>query len=241
MEIDLLALGKAVLRGWKWIVLAMAVFGVGAFLATKLLITPTYESYFTAYVNSAENKDASSVTSSEISASRSLTSTYSVIITSRLVVEKAIAAAGVSCTYEDLKDAITVKAVDDTEIIRVSVVTDTPQTSYALSGAMEQVAADSVSEIVIGSTMVIVSPSGFPKDIYAPSTKKNTAIGILAGFVLAFVILVLRELLSNRVKDSDELAARYGYAVIGTVHDLEAKVSSNYGYYGHSANNKEEE
>lgn len=232
LEIDLLAMVKAVLRGWWLVLLAMAVFGVAAYIGSKMLITPTYRSGFTAYVNSVENKEGTSVTSSEISASRSLTSTYSVIITSQPVVEEAISQAGVQYSYGELNaiGGVSVGTVDSTEIISVGVVTDDPQASYAISSALETVAAQYVSEIVTGSTMMIVTPSMYSTARYAPSYGKNTLIGVFLGFLLAVAILVIRELADNRVKDVDELTKNYGYAVIGTIHDLESKTATDYGY-----------
>ncbi len=236
IEVDVLALLKALLRGWWVILIAMLVFGAATFLLTKFLITPTYRSSFSAYVNSADKKEGTSVTSGEITASRSLTSTYSVIIKSQPVIEGAIKEAGLSYSYEDMANAITVGTVDDTEVIKVNVTTDDPDTSYALAKALEQVAADNVSAIVTGSAMKIVSHSGYPAGIYSPSYKRNVVLGVLLGFLLSVVILALREILDNRVKDADDLTKKYGVVVVGTIHDLKSKAASGYGY---ARNNRE--
>ncbi|MGN1202563.1 MAG: hypothetical protein ACI4RF_04655, partial [Eubacterium sp.] len=55
---------------------------------------------------------------------------------------------------------------------------------------------------------------------------KKCLIGFAAGAVLAAAYIILRELLDVRIKGSDELSARYGIPVLGTIPEFEFKSGS---------------
>ena len=127
-EIDLLALLNALLKRWWLIVIAAVVLGAIAFVGAKVLITPTYRSWFTAYINSNVYRgDEDRVTNTELTTSRNLTTTFSTIISSRPVVEEAVRQSGVSESYlNQLGSIVSVSTVNNTEILRVNITVVNP-------------------------------------------------------------------------------------------------------------------
>ena len=231
-QIDLLALANTLLKRWWLIVIAAAVLGAIAFAGAKVLITPTYRSWFTAYINSNVYRgDEDRVTNTELTTSRNLTSTFSTIISSRPAVEAAIQQSGVTRNYGS--SIVSVSTVNNTEILRVNVTTPNPDDSYKIAQAMESISAEYVSRIVNGTTLMVITPSARSGRIFSPNYTRYTLIGAILGAVIMALILILRELLDNRVKETDDLMKRYGYAVMGTIHDLTAHSSHKYGAYGY--------
>ena len=232
-EIFLLDIWKMLIKKWWLIVLVSVLCGGITFAGTKLFVEPTYESSFTAYVNNSnQNINNDTLTTADITAARNLTSTYATIIKSQPDIEAAIQAAGLNLAYENVIDNISVNTLNDTEIIRVSVITTDPDTSYKIASSLQKVAPDYVAGIVAGSSMMVIEPARHPTSIYGPNYLLNVIIGIILGDFILMIALIIYELMDDRVKDVDELN-RYGIVVIGTVHDLATSKSNGYGYYGY--------
>ena len=107
IEIDLLALARAV---WKriWAVIAAVVIGAGgAFCIAQFLVTPMYEAKAMLYVNNSSisvGNTSFSISSGELTAAQSLVRTYIVILKSRQVLNTIIDQASLPYTYEELEE-----------------------------------------------------------------------------------------------------------------------------------------
>ncbi|MCD7757359.1 MAG: hypothetical protein LUH45_04235, partial [Clostridiales bacterium] len=201
-----------------------------AYAGTKYFVIPTYRTYFSAYVNnSVEVGTSTTITSSDLSASQSLADTAAGVIKSATVLEAAAEQADVGEEY----DADVSTSVDsESGIITVYVVTTDPQMSASYARAIADVAAEETSRIVEGSSMQIIDQPKIPTEIYSPSYTRNTAMGLLLGAFLVCAIVVLQELLNDRIQDQAELEARYGISVLGAIPDWSSMgKNQNYSYY----------
>ena len=114
IEIDIKRIWYAV---WSrfWIVCLSAVLcAVIAFAGTVLFITPKYQSSTMFYVNNnsvSVGDTAISLTSSDITAAKSLVDTYIVILKSRACLNDVIDYVSVDLSYNELKDMISAAAV----------------------------------------------------------------------------------------------------------------------------------
>lgn len=241
-SIELWPLVQALLRRWWLIALVAVAAAVLVFAGTKLFVTPTYRSGFTAYVNNRADDDKQTVLSNaDLSASRYLTYTYAQIIRSRSVLEKAAEQAGLTYSYSDLSDMVTTSILSDTEIISVYVVSESPAVSMAYAAAIAEVAVTEISNIVDGSSMRIIDQPVMPTGIHSPSYVKNALVGFVLGFLLAVAIIVLREVMDDRVKDEEALESRFGIHILGSVPNTAsaARMDASYGYgYGKSSGGK---
>ena len=236
-SIDLLPLIAAVLKRW-WLVAWVAVLcALAAFAGTKLLVTPTYRSSFTAYVNNraeSETEQQTVLSNADLSAARSLTYTYAQIMRSRSVLEAAAEQSSLPYSYGELAKMTSTSILSNTEIIQVYVTSPNPSVSRALAEAIAQVSQEQIASIVDGSSMRIIDEPQLPADIYAPNYLKNAVIGAALGFLLAVAVIVLREIMDDRVKDEESLESRFGIAILGSVPNTAsaARAGSNYYYYG---------
>lgn len=234
VTIDLRVLAAALRKHAAIILLVGLICGVLAFCGTHMFITPQYQSTFTAYVNNRSYQDSSSATlsSSDLAASQALVKTYSAVITSRSVLESAASKAGASYDYAELKDMVSTDAVDSTEIIEVSVVMPDAKMAAAVAQAISEIAGDYITQIVEGSSMQIVDQPVVPEAIYSPNYMKNALIGVLLGLFLSAGIVVVKELLDDRIKDVNALEDRCGITVIGSIPNMEAvaKIGDSYAY-----------
>jgi len=249
-EIDLLALLLALKDHAVLIIAVGLIFGLLFGLGTMIFIPKEYTSSFTAYVNNSMQDKAMqnsyTVSNSDITASKSLATTYCQIITGRTVLTTAAERVGLNYSAKALSEMVSAGTVNSTEIIKVTVTTKDPATSRALADSIAFVSQQTVASIIDGSSMRIIDEPVTPDRKSAPSTSKNAAMGALADMVLVCAVIVVKELLDDTVRDEATLEERFGLMVLGTIPNAEyaGKSGGKYGYasaydrYAAAANKK---
>lgn len=124
--IDLLEVLNAVRQHLLAVILTTVILAGVGFGVSKFLITPQYEASALMIVNTRQDT-TSNVTSDQINSATKLVSTYSIIIKSDTVLQQVIDNLGLSLTYEKLAERVTVSAVDDTQVMKVTVKSDNPE------------------------------------------------------------------------------------------------------------------
>lgn len=234
LEIDLLKLIKALWRK-AWLIVLMAVLCGGLTLAyTHFWVQPLYESGAKMYVNNSSlslDSAALSITSGDLSASKSLVDTYIVILKSRQVLEEIIRKAELDLTYEELVKMIKAESVDSTEVFEV-VVTDTdPYRAEKIANTIAGVLPEKISNIVEGSSAKIVDFAVIPAEKSSPSLLKNTLIGALVGFLLCAGTLIFLELNDTVIRDDNYLITSYeDIPLLAIIPDMDSKANGN-SYY----------
>lgn len=234
--IDLIELLGAFIKK-IWLVVALTVVGaVLAFAYTLLFVTPQYKSKALLYVNNSDFSLGSvSISTADLSAAKSLVSTYSVILKSRTVVNEVIDLSGVNYSYEQMLSMVDAKAVDNTEVFSITVTSPNPMEAEMLANLYAQVLPEKISEIVNGTDAKIVDYAVIASKRSSPSYTKNTAIGAIIGFVFAAAIVVIGYLRDDIIHSEDYLTKTYpNIPLLTVVPDLISTKSNGYGYYSSS-------
>lgn len=234
LEIDLLKLLRALWHKAWVIVLSAVVCGSLVLAWTYFMVDPLYESKAQMYVNNSSlsfDSAALSITSGDISASKSLVDTYIVILKSRQVLEEIIKKAELDLTYKELVEMIKAESVSSTEIFQV-VVTDTdPHRAEKIANTIAGILPEKISNIVEGSSVRIVDYAVIPAEKSSPSLIKNTLIGVLAGFVLCAGFIIVLELNDTIIRDENYLITNYEeIPLLAIIPDMDSKENYN-SYY----------
>lgn len=208
-------------RAWL-IVLVTVLVGIVTFICSKQFIAPSYQSYFTAYVNNRHStvEGQSSTTSSDITASKNLTYLYQEIICSRSVLTDAANACGLEATYSALQDKVSTSVSQNAALITVKVRASSPEGAQQLATAIAEAAPVHVARIVEGSSMRIVDYPVQPTSPAAPNSFRHGLLGAVIAFVLMAAAVVLVEVIHDRVDTAAEIEERYGITVIGNIPDI---------------------
>lgn len=235
-EINLFELFKALWKRVGIIAVCTVLAAITAFGVTLFLITPKYQAEVLIYVNnsSASSGSADIIDSGEITAAKSLVDVYIIISKMRPTLETVIAETGVDLKYEELSNMITAVAVDDTEIFRLTVTDSDPQRAVLIANTLADVLPEKIAEIVDGSSVRIMDYATMPDSRSSPSYSKNVLIGAMLGFLLCCGVIVLIEILDDKIKNADMLVQRYELPLLAEIPDLYAKKHSVYRYYGSS-------
>lgn len=234
-EIDLLGLLR-LLFGKIWMILiAMALCGAIAFVTAVFTITPTYTASAMLYVN---NSSASvggvpiTISSSQISAAKSLLDTYVVILKTRTTLEAAIEKADLrgKYTYGQLSGIVSASSVNDTDIFRISATCADRDDALLIVDTLVEILPDRISDIVDGSSVRVVDHAIRPSGRSSPSYTKYGVIGVMVGAILSAALIIVQDLLNNTVRDEEYLKQRYSIPILAVIPEAYSSSGSKYKY-----------
>ncbi|MCR5825200.1 MAG: hypothetical protein K6G54_01410 [Oscillospiraceae bacterium] len=237
-EIDLVRLLFACLQRWKLFVGIGALGTIVALAFSMYYLTPLYESSISLYVNNRMNQDnTEAVTTSDMSASRSLVSTYITISKSDRVLSRVSEALDKEFSTTYLKSVVTAKQEGQTELFTVTVTTTDPERSSLIANAIADVFPEVLSEIVEGSSAKVIDYGKVPTGKSYPSNTKNALIGLLLGILLAGVIVLLQYVTDVRILDEEDLSNVCDYPLLGQIPDFSQIGKRGHGkkHYGYGA------
>lgn len=230
-KINFIRLAQVLLKNAWVLILITLIFGIVAYIYSACFIQPIFRSSFTAYVDSrGEDLQSSGTTSADLTASAKLTYLYQDIILSRSVLLDAAELCDLEYAYSTLRNMVTTSVDAESALITVSVSDTDPADATRLAAAIAKVAPGHVERIREGSTMRILDEPVQPTRKSAPSNTKNAIKGALIGFALSAILVIVVDLLNDKVRDAEELEARHGLIVIGVIPDLSITEAGD-GYY----------
>ena len=228
IEIDIRAL---FLLLWKKIIIIIMVgivCAIAAYLLTLFFIPPKYESETKLYVINRANDD--STTLSDLQVSTQLTKDYQILVKSTPVMEQVIKKLGLDMTSEELAKTITVTTVTDTRILQIDVTNQDPYMAKKIVDTVATVSADRICEIMDIDKVNVIEEGQVATKPVSSNRVRNVAIGGIIGVVLTCLIIVLRSIMDDTIKTSDDVERYLGIstlAIIPICEELDDGTRSN--------------
>ncbi|MGQ7398203.1 YveK family protein [Streptococcus suis] len=217
IEIDVLSLLKT-LWSKKFLIIITALFGAGiAFVYSSFLVTPQFDSTTRIYVVSQNVEAGAGLTNQELQAGTYLVKDYKEIILSQDVLSRVKTELGLT---EDISNKISVSIPVDTRIVSISVRDADPNEAARIANSLRIFAAQKIVEVTKVSDVTTLEEAVPAEQPSTPNTKRNIAIGILAGGMLAVSLIVIIEVLDDRVKRPQDVEEVMGMTLLGVVPDL---------------------
>lgn len=218
-----------------WLIILLSVLGaVIAFAFTYFFITPMYESSAMFYVN---NNDLSvgdtslSISTGDITASKSLVDSYIVILNTRTTLNDVIDYSGVSLSYAELRNMISAASVNSTEIFEIVVTSSDPYEAERLANAIAYVLPKRISSIVEGTSAKIVDTAIVAASPSSPSFSKNTILGFVISMLLCIAVMVLRILFDTTIRSEEMLSQITKHPILASVPNMLASSKGKYYTY----------
>ncbi len=244
LEIDPVQLLKAL---WKraWIILlVMIVCGGSAFWYTKFIVPEKFTAKAMLYVNNSSislGGTTVNLSSSELSARKSLVDTYIVLLESRSVINEVIAQTGVPYSYGDVAHMISAESVDSTEVFEIRVTTYDPKEAELIANAICRVLPEKIQDIIVGSSARVVDYAEVPTQKSAPNVTNKTALGLVIGFLLSAGAILIAEMLDQYIRSEEYLLQTFSdIPVLAIIPDLDENVSKHREQYYYSGSRKGE-
>lgn len=218
--IDLLEVLEVVRQHILIIVLVTVIAAAAGFGFSRFVMIPQYEASALMIVNTRQDTTAN-VTSDQINSATKLVSTYSIIIKSDTVLQQVISNLGLTLTYDQLKERVTVSAVDDTQVMQITVRSDNPEWARQVCEQITAISPDVILESVEAGSVKLISQAAVTPEPVSPNVMKNTAVAAVLGLVASIGIVVVRELLDNKIKSEDDVRKYLDLPVVGVIPDYE--------------------
>nr|MBP3599060.1 polysaccharide export protein [Eubacterium sp.] len=207
IEIDLLEIFYLLRSKIAIILVATVVAALAAGLISKFMIAPQYASTSKLYVLT---KSTSVTSFADIQVGSSLTADYMELINSRPVIEAVIKNLGLDAepydeTYESMVEKINVTNPEDTRILAITVTYDSPEMAKKIVDNVAMVSKTSISKIMDQDEPNIIEEGYANPMKVSPNVKKNAALAGIAVAFLVMLIIVVRFLLDDTIKSSEDI------------------------------------
>ena len=220
-EIDVFQLVKVLWKRKFLIALVALVAGLAAFAYSSFVIKPQYTSTTRIYVVNRNQADKPGLTNQDLQAGSYLVKDYREIILSQDVLEKVVADQNLTIDAKTLGKKVSVTVPADTRIVSISVRDGKPEEASRIANALREVAAQkiiSVTRVSDVTTLEEARPATSPS---SPNIRRNTMMATIAGVGIVIVIVLLVELLDDRVKRPEDIEEVMHISLLGVIPNLE--------------------
>lgn len=222
-ELDLKELFEIFWSKKVQIILIILIFAVIGIIYTMGFVTPEYTSSTTLVLatSNGENQSAmnttNSITTTDITLNSKLVSTYSVLVRSKDVLGQVISNLGIDISWENLKNNVTVSAVEDTEVIEISVTNGNPQYAADIANEIAKVFSDKVAEIYNINNVHIVDEAETPTGPSNINHTKDVVIFAFIGVVVAVIYVLIANMLDTTIKTADDIERQFKLPVLASI------------------------
>lgn len=207
------------------IVLIILVTIIGALLggaSAKLLVIPKYEASVNMIVNMKSSTEGY-MTSDSISSAQTLAETYAIIIKSNIVLNQVIENLEMDVAYEDLYDQVTVEAINETQVMKISVQSESPDRAIEIVENISKIAPAIVVDAVEAGSCKVVSQIEIKAISVSMNIIKSMLICAFLMLIVSLAIIVLKALRNDYIVDDVDLENKLGILTLGIIPDLEVK------------------
>ncbi|MEX5396999.1 Wzz/FepE/Etk N-terminal domain-containing protein [Streptococcus sp. ZJ93] len=221
VEIDILALFRMIWKKKFLIFVFATLVGVLVFGYNVLLASPSYDSTTRIYVVNRQNNDVGTITNQDLQAGSYLVKDYKEIILSQDVLRKSIEELGLGLTPSALANKINVVVPADTRIISITVSDKDPEEAARIVNTFRQKASEKIIEVTKAADVTTVDEGVAAMSPSSPKVKRNTALGFLAGGFVMIVVVVVAEIIDDRVKRPEDIEETMGITLLGIVPNID--------------------
>lgn len=201
IDIDPMLILKRVTK-YIWIIITIGViFSIAAYIWSRVMVVPKYKSSTKVYALNNEKKLATQ----DFQISNYLLKDYKEIILSSKVLERVIDKNGIKMNLVELRSKIEVKISQDTRVLIITVEDTDAKRAADIANAVRDEAFEVIKEITKEESAKILEPAQESKSPSSPDIRKNTIMAGAIGILLSLGIVVLKEVLDDRVKKQEDI------------------------------------
>lgn len=219
-------------RLWVMILAAVVVAG-GLFLINYLTFVPEYESTATLYILRQNESESSSGSSDDFSLALKVVNDCDYILKSHSVLDEVIDELALDIPYEDLSENVSTSNPEDTRILEVTVVSDTPEEAKRIVDSICRIGTGKIEE-AMGFSQVNLYEYGILNPEPCNQTGLMTyALAAVIAAILVYTVFLIAYLLDDRIRTDEDIEQYLGLSVLGEIPNLDEAKRHHNGYYGY--------
>lgn len=220
VEIDVLSLVKTLWRRKFLIIVTAFAMAIVALGYSTFIIKPNYTSTTRIYVVNRQANENSTLTNQDLQAGTYLVKDYKEIILSQDVLAKVIDDLKLNVQPSALAKKINVTVPTDMRIVSIAVSDGDAKEAARIANSLRQIAAEKIIAVTKVSDVTTLEEAEVPNSPSSPNIRRNTLIGFLAGGVLISVVILVVEVLDDRVKKPEDVEEALGITLLGVVPNM---------------------
>ena len=184
-------------------------------LYAMFLRVPVYKSSSTIVI--ASNDTNSANMQADITVNQKLVGTYKEIVKSRSVVEQVIKDLDLKYSYEELSSNILVAAVQNTEVLKISVLDKNAELAPKITSMLSEVFKEEVMEIYNLKNVKVLDSASTPTGADNVNFVKDEIIYFGLGMIASFMLVFIMFYFDKNIRSVEQVESRLGLPILGTI------------------------
>ena len=222
ITLDLADLFYRLVSSWKMILCLALVFAAVCGVYTFYFVTPLYRATSIIYVLSPE----SVVNLSSLQLGNALASDYIKVFDMWEVHEEVLSNLGLDYSYTQMRNMLSVTNTSGTRMLDISFTSSSPSEAAAAANEYARVASEYIHETMAVDKPNIMSVALEPANPISPNRVRNIALGFILGALTAVNIVVVRFLMDDKLKTTEDIRQYAGLATLAVVPTDENEIQN---------------
>lgn len=204
-----------ILKAKKWLILfAMILVGGVAYSLSRYVIPPTYEAS-TQLLVVPKQSGTEVLDSNQIQSSQGLISTYRIIMKSPIILNEV--RENIDVPPSNLADHIVIESEENAQVITVRTTAGSAELATSIANELARVFSNEIPKLMNIDNTQILSPAFPPTEPIEPNIPRNTALGVLLGFILSSAMVLVRYLFNKQIRSEAEAEKILELPVIASI------------------------
>ena len=181
-----------------------------------LIQKPMYKSYTTIILSGSDSQ----ITQSELTLNKNLVDTYAEIVKSRRVLEQVIDELDLDMTYEKLTNKISVSAVNNTEIIKITVTDTNPIEAKNIANVTANFFSKEVVKLYKMNNVNVLDEANESNNPYNINIVKQIIIYFFIGLIIGAGVLFIIFYFDRTIKSAEQVEQKIKLPILGSVEEF---------------------
>jgi capsular polysaccharide biosynthesis protein len=217
-EIDLMSLLGILLRKWYIILGFTVLFFIGSFVYAYVALDDQYTANASMMVLVSNEEQSNE---QNFNFSSKLVKTYTELAKSNVVVDQVIDELDLSYSQENLRNRITVTGVQDTIIIKLSIVSNDNQMAMDIANKMVSVMQEVSGSYEGFDNIEILDQAQLPMSPSGPNRLLYLMIGIILGGITGVGVIFISEMMDKTIKTHKDIEHKLNLRVLATIPEYD--------------------
>jgi capsular polysaccharide biosynthesis protein len=209
------------IKRWKMILLITLIVTIFSAIISFFIISPKYEASTKAFIGkeNTQVKDQDQ-TYNDVEMYQKLLKTYSEVIQTNDLVEKAVDLESLGLKSQDILDNLKVTPRTDTQILEIKYTSGDKVLARDILDSVTTEFIKSSAELIPNSNVKIIESVKIPEKPVSPNKIINIVAAFLLGLMISVGLSFLLEFIGNTFKNKEEMEEVLGLPVLGVIPDF---------------------
>lgn len=184
-------------------------------IITMFFLDEEFQSSTQVLVNQKESD--SQMMAQEVQSNIQLVNTYSEIVKSPRILDKASKELDRKYSTSELSSMLTVTNQAESQLLNIDVVSKSGKDSEVVANKIAEVFSDEVPNIMNVDNVSILSTADDTTKQVAPKTMINLVMGVIIGLIIALIIIFIKEIFDKRIKSETDVENELELPVFGSI------------------------